>query len=169
VVRPQTMEPVSARLPSDVYAWLAGIEIGGAPTNSDKIRVLLSQIKLQYDGAFDYSAAHAWGRELLKRLHLELVDAQVESGSHSDLLASTLEHVIALLALVVSAHPNTEAAAKQLEDALVKQIFSMANGLLRQGALADAAAFDPAVVRRNWGPTMELATLLNQEKGAKNG
>ena len=59
-----TMEPLSARIPSDLYLWLAQLQVEGATTNSDKLRVLLGQLKRQHDGAFDYAAAHAWARDL---------------------------------------------------------------------------------------------------------
>eukprot|EP01036_Dinobryon_divergens_P043746 gene43746-58299_t len=36
-----TMEPLSARIPSDLYLWLAQLQVDGATTNSDKLRVLL--------------------------------------------------------------------------------------------------------------------------------
>lgn len=172
MVRSMTMEPVSARLPSDVYLWLAGLAIDGAPTNSDKVRVLLSQVKRQYDGAFDYGTAHAWVRDLVGRLREGLVAAEQESGRHSDLLASTLEQLTSLIALVMSARLANAADACKLEDAVVRRVFAMADGLLRQGATSGASAFDPAVVRRHWASTLELAHLLNDQTdktGAHHG
>ena len=68
-----TMEPLSARIPSDLYLWLAQLQVEGATTNSDKLRVLLGQLKRQHDGAFDYVAAHAWTRDLTARLRDSLV------------------------------------------------------------------------------------------------
>jgi len=58
VTQVMTMEPLSARIPSDLYLWLAQLHVEGATTNSDKLRILLSQLKRQHDGALDYVAAH---------------------------------------------------------------------------------------------------------------
>ena len=44
---PTSMEPLSARIPSDLYLWLAQLQVEGAATNSDKLRVLLGQLKRQ--------------------------------------------------------------------------------------------------------------------------
>lgn len=63
-----TMEPLSARIPSDLYLWLAQLQVEGATTNSDKLRVLLGQLKRHHDGALDYVAAHAWARDTTGRL-----------------------------------------------------------------------------------------------------
>jgi cell division septum initiation protein DivIVA len=69
----------------------------------------------------------------------------------------------------VSARPANAAEAAQLEDALVRRVFSMANTLLRQATTTQAAAFDPAVVGRHSAATLELAGLLNQKQGAHHG
>ena len=49
-----SMEPLSARIPSDLYLWLAQLQVEGATTNSDKLRVLLGQLKRQHDGALRF-------------------------------------------------------------------------------------------------------------------
>lgn len=161
MVRASSMEPVSARLPSDIYLWLASLEIDGAPTNSDKIRVLLSQLKRQHDGALDITTAHNWVRELTSRVRDGSVIAEQEAGRHSDVLASILDHLTALLAVTISSSATSAADFAQLEDTLVRRSFSMTESLLRQAATTEASAFDPAVVRRHIPATLELATLLN--------
>lgn len=161
MVRASSMEPVSARLPSDIYLWLASLEIDGAPTNSDKIRVLLSQLKRQHDGALDLATAHNWVRELTSRVRDRAVIAEQESGRHSDVLASILDHLTALLAVAISSSATSSADFAQLEDTLVRRSLSMTESLLRQAATTEASAFDPAVVRRHIPATLELATLLN--------
>ncbi|MFT3929268.1 MAG: hypothetical protein QM709_03120 [Spongiibacteraceae bacterium] len=161
MVRASSMEPVSARLPSDIYLWLASLEIEGAPTNSDKIRVLLSQLKRQHDGALDLATAHTWVRELMSRTRDGLVAAELEAGRHSDVLLAILDHLTALLAVTISSRITNSAEAAQLEDTLVRRAFSLTESLLRQGATQEASAFDPTVVRRHIPATLELANLLN--------
>lgn len=173
MVKASSMEPVSARLPSDIYLWLAGLEIDGAPTNSDKIRVLLSQLKRQHDGALDLATAHNWVRELIGRVRDGLVIAEQEAGRHSDVLTAIFDHLTALLAVTISSRITSASDAAQLEDTLVRRSFSMTESLLRQAATADASAFDPAVVRRYLSATLELASLLNtafnNEQGDNRG
>lgn len=161
-----TMEPLSARIPSDLYLWLAQMQIDGASTNSDKLRVLLSQLKRQHDGAFDYVAAHAWARDLTARLRESLVRAEAESGRHSEVLASVLEHTTSTLALMVSQAPQGAGDAAKLEDALVRRCFALFDTLLRQATTPAAAAYDPGVVRRHMGNTLELASAVQQKEGA---
>lgn len=158
-----TMEPLSARIPSDLYLWLAQLQVDGATTNSDKLRVLLSQLKRQHDGAFDYVAAHAWARELTHRLREALVRIEGAEGRHSEVLGGLVEQVTTLMALVISHAPATADDAARLEDALVRRAALLGESLLRQATTSTAHAFDPGVVRRHLAPTIELASTL---KGA---
>ena len=158
-----TMEPLSARIPSDLYLWLAQLQVEGATTNSDKLRVLLGQLKRQHDGAFDYVAAHGWARELTHRLREALVRIEGAEGRHSEVLGALVEQVTALMALVISAAPASADDAARLEDALVRRAALLGESLLRQAATSGAHAFEPEVVRRHLAPPIELASSL---KGA---
>jgi hypothetical protein len=160
------MEPLSARIPSDLYLWLAQLQVEGASTNSDKLRVLLGQLKRQHDGALDYVAAHAWARDLTGRLRESLVRTEGRTGRHSEVVSLLVEHLTSALALVVSQAPADEDDATRFEDALVRRAFAMCETLLRQGTTPQAAAYDPAVVRRHMGPTIDLASKLQSKKGS---
>jgi hypothetical protein len=163
------MEPLSARLPGDLYLWLAQLQVEGAATNSDKLRVLLGQLKRQHDGAFDYVAAHAWARDLTARLREALVRIEGQTGHHSEVMAALLEHTVTMLALMVSQAPKDEREAAQLEDVLVKRSLALTEHLLRQATTTQAAAHDPAVVRRHLGTVLELAARVQTTEGARHG
>ena len=166
VTQVMTMEPLSARIPSDLYLWLAQLHVDGATTNSDKLRILLSQLKRQHDGALDYVAAHGWARDMTGRLREALVRTEGRTGRHSEVLNVLLEHLTTTLALAVSSAPTDEVEAAKLEDALVRRSFALCEALLRQATTASAAAYDPAVVRRHTAATIELAATIHSLKGA---
>lgn len=161
-----TMEPLSARIPSDLYLWLAKLQVEGATTNSDKLRVLLGQLKRQHDGAFDYVAAHAWARDMTARLREALVRLEGELGTHSEVFVAVLDHLATSLALAVSNAPASQAEAAKLEDNVVRRAFALCEALLRQATTPAATAFDPAVVRRHMAATLQLAASIPNLKGA---
>jgi hypothetical protein len=163
---PTTMEPLSARIPSDLYLWLAQLQVEGATTNSDKLRVLLGQLKRHHDGALDYVAAHAWARDITTRLRDSLVRMEGQTGLHSEVLNAMLDHVTTCLAIIVSNAPTSEQEAAKLEDLLVRRGFALSDMLLRQAATSQASAYDPAVVRRHAAATLELAHTLQPSNGA---
>lgn len=159
------MEPLSARIPSDLYLWLARLSVEGATTNSDKLRVLLGQLKRQHDGAMDYPTAHAWARDLTAPVRDALVCTEGESGQHSEVLALLLEHTTTSLAMLVSHAPRSAADAAKLEDMLVRRAFALSAGLLRQAATMQAVAYDADVVRRHMAATVELASSIPNQRG----
>lgn len=154
------MEPLSARIPKDLYLWLAQLELDGAGTNSDKLRILLNQLRRQHDGSLDYRAAHAWLRDLLTRQRdsLARLDGQ---GAHSEVLALLLEHLTAAFATLLSHPLADERDAIRLEAALVRRALGMGEALLRQAVTPEAAALDPQVVHRHLAPTLALAGVLS--------
>lgn len=160
-----TMEPLSARIPSDLYLWLAQLQVEGATTNSDKLRVLLGQLKRQHDGALDYVAAHAWARDLMSKLREALVRNEGRTGTHSEIVSTLLDHLTAMLALVVSQAPTGDADAMAFEEALLRRAFALCDTLLRQTMTTHAAAYDPTVVRRLAVPTLALAAHLSTPRG----
>lgn len=155
-----TMSPLSARIPSDLYAWLTQLPLDGASTNSDKLRVLLSQLKRQHEGALDYGSAHVWLRDLLARQREALVGIEGQSERHSEVLALLLEHLTAAWALLLSHPLDDEASAKRLEAALVRRALAMTEALLRQAVTPESSAFNPLIVHQQLAPTLALARVL---------
>ena len=64
------------------------------------------------------------------------------------------------MALVISSAPQAADDAAKLEDALVRRGALLSESLLRQATTSAAHAFDPGVVRRHLGTTVELASTL---------
>lgn len=164
-----SMEPLSARIPSDLYLWLAQLQVEGATTNSDKLRVLLSQLKRQHDGTLEFSAAHAWARDLTARLRDALALLEGQGVGHSDVMNLLLDHLTGSLALAMGALPRGADEAARLEDALVRRAFTLTDGLLRQATTSRACAYDPDVVQRHLSTTLELAQSIHKLQGGSNG
>ena len=165
------MEMLSGRIPADLYSWFASLEVEGAVTSSDKLRVLLAQLKRQHDGTMDYVSAMAWFRDLMARARQDLSAVDRDSGTSSDVVAGLLEHVCALAATALSSHPQSKREAQAMEDQLVRRALAMAEGLLRQAVTPSAAAYDPKVVRRHIGSVADLARLvsMNPSNPAEGG
>ncbi len=157
-----TMETLAGRVPADLYRWFAELQVEGAATNSDKLRVLLAQMKRQYDGSFDYVAAQAWFRDLTAPLRMSLSALERDNGTHSEVVSSLIDHLCALSALLLSARASSLSEAKATEEALVRRVFSMTEGLLRQAVTQQAPAINPEVVRKHAATTVELAKLIDQ-------
>jgi hypothetical protein len=161
------MQMLSGRVPDDLYQWFVNVEAERTLTNSDKLRVLLAQLKRQYDGSLDYVSALAWFRDLAAPLRQNLGVLERDLGKQSEVVTTLIEQIGALAATVVSAHPKNEVEAAALEDTLVRRVFAMTEALLRQGITKEAAAYDASIVRKHSKRTIELATLVQVEEKRK--
>lgn len=156
-----TMDTISGRVPDDLYRWFAHLKIDGAVTNSDKLRVLLAQLKRQHEGSLDLVSAQAWFRDVTAPLRHCLSTVERDEGSHSEVVSTLVEHLSALAATLVSAHPRSRAEAAALEEFLVRRAFGLTEALLRQAVTPQAAAFEPGVVRKHCDQSITLAKLVH--------
>ena len=157
------MEMVAGRVPDDLYQWFASLQLERAVTSSDKLRVLLAQLKRQYEGALDYVSALSWFRDVTGPLRQALGILERDEGKQSEVVTTLVEHLNALAATLVSAQPKSEAEAIVLEQTIVRRVFAMTEALLRQAVTTNAAAFDPKVVQKHCRQTIELAKLVKEE------
>jgi hypothetical protein len=163
------MEMLSGRIPADLYAWFAALEVDGAVTSSDKLRVLLAQLRRQHEGSMDFVSALSWFRDLGARLRHDLAAVERDGSAHSEVVTSLVEHTAAMAATVLSAHPQNKREAQAVEDQLVRRAAALAETLLRQGVTPNAAAFDPKVVRRHCQNLATMAQLLPTTTTAEGG
>jgi hypothetical protein len=162
-----TMIPVSGRLPEDLYQWLSGLPLEGATTFSDKMREAIATLKRLHDGGADYVGALAMHRDLARAARDQLAAIERDGGGHSEVLAAMLEHVPAFGAALQSARLASVDDARALEARLTRRALQLAETLLRQMLTAEAAAYDPQVVRHNASRLVELAQHLTPTLGAQ--
>ena len=155
----QQMAPLSARIPADLYTWLAALQLDGATTTSDKLRILLGQLKKEEDILADPAQAHVWLGERLYPLRQALNRIELQSGQHSDALTLLLQHSTQLMALLLASQPHTQAQATELEAQLVSHTLRMAELLLRQGLGPQHASYNPDVIHQGIGGIVALAAL----------
>jgi len=163
-----TMIPVSGRLPEDLYQWLSSLSLEGATTFSDKMREAIATLKRLHDGGADYVGALAMHRDLARAARDRLAAIELDSGAHSEVLATMLEHVPAFGAALQSARLDTLADARALEAQLARRALQLAETLLRQMLTTEAAAYDPQVVRHNASRLVELAQRISPETPKEN-
>lgn len=155
----QQMAPLSARIPADIYTWLATLQLDGATTTSDKLRILLGQLKTNDDILTDPAQAHAWVCQQLHPLRQAINHIETQTGQHSDAVTLLLQHSTQLLALLLTSRPHTLAQATELETRLVSHALQMCEVLLRQGLGKQNASYNPYVITQHIEGILALATL----------
>jgi hypothetical protein len=166
----ELMTPLSGRISDDLYQWLATVQLEGAATVSDKMRVAISTLKRLHDGDSDYIGALGMYRDLTRSTRERIAQLEPVHG-HSEVLAAVAEHAPAIAATLSSAQIETVKDAMQLEEQVVKRTMQLAETLLRQTLTSTGSAYDPDVVHRNTKRLIELALLISstENKGDTNG
>jgi hypothetical protein len=163
------MQTVSVRIPEEDLAWLAGIQLAGASSPSDKIRALLADARRRADGSGDYVGCVSLLREQVRPL-LEATQAlEHDHQLHSaivPLLAMQLPELMASLSAGVPAGDQAPAQARDLEARLTARAMRMLLGLLRLGVTQRTPAYDPAVLDAYIPEVLELAKLIQSARQA---
>jgi len=165
-----SMVPLSGRVEDDLYQWFISLEYVGAKSNSDKLREALKELRLQHEASGDFVKAQAWIQGMTDRLRQSLAVIDREEMAHSEVFTLLVDYGVTMAATLISARPADAAEAAQIEEQLVRRAMALTEALLRQALTPGAAAFDPEVIRRHIGRSLELATLINSnKKGDGNG
>ena len=154
------MQPISGRIPDDLYDWLAATHIDGAVSMSDKLRVAVTSLKQEYEYQSDLQALSQRLREQANLQKNDVSKIAHELGRDSEVLNIIYAHIPEIWALIASANISDLAQAQKLEQLSVRKVFTLAETLLRQATTAQAEAFDQTVIRKQTDRLIELVQVI---------
>lgn len=165
-VSPARSVPFSARISTEDAAFIAGLEIDGAHTPSDKLRALLADARKRQLGSGDYDSSLQMAMDWLQPLRRHLQSAEHRHQTHSALLARLIEWLPDTLAFLQVAADNRADAdtteLRRLEQGATDRIARLMEALL-QLALVNSSCYDPEQLRQRLKPSLELAAVLNHK------
>ena len=110
------MQTLSARIPSEDLEWLAGLEIQGAISPSDKVRALIGQLRRQHEGSLDYQRSLAWLRDLMAPFVSAIRAIEHQNRMHSEVLTLVAEALPQIMAAMLSQRGlKSDAKAEAIE------------------------------------------------------
>lgn len=155
--------PLSVRLSEDDTTFLAGLEVEGAITASDKIRGLIRLARQRAETPDSFSAALAHSHDQLGAAVRGLRILEQELGEHSDVAAGLMAAAEEFLALALTApRPGGQGSRADLvryEAKLVDCAARMTEHLLRWAVTPTAPAFDAKVVSRRMVQLGDIISL----------
>ena len=161
------MQTISARIPAEDLEWLSALELPGAVTPSDKLRMLIAQMRRQHEGSLDYAACLAWLRDLLNPFVLGIRAMEHRQRVHSEAIDAIAQWIPQIMALLLSEAPPAEDGAtwaRDVEEALVQRCFRLAIALLRLGVTPGAECYDAEVIDKQLPRVLELAELIAEHR-----
>ena len=166
--------PLSVRITDEDAEFLAGLDLAGASTPSEKIRALIAQARQRYEGARSYETSLALVRELIEPVGQNLRARELKSRHRSELIADTLYWLPDLVAFLMAgpaARAGKQEASEltEFEAGISHRIFRFIEAVLRLGVTAKAPCYDPDVVASGLGGTLELAQLILANRQPRKG
>ena len=166
--------PLSVRVGEEDAEFLAGLEIDGAGTPSEKLRALIGKARERHATGRSYESSLSIVRELLEPVSQQLRARELKSRQRSELIADTLYWLPDLVAYLMAGpatRPGKTDAADlvEFEAGVAHRIFRFIESVLRLGVTAKAPCYDPVVVNADIGGTLELAQLVAAHRQPKKG
>lgn len=166
--------PLSVRVSEEDAEFLAGLELDGAATPSEKLRALIAKARERHAEGRTYEGSLAIVRELLEPVSQQLRARELKTRQRSELIADTLYWLPDLVAYLMAGpatRPGKADAADlvEFEAGVAHRIFRFTEAVLRLGVTAKAPCYDPGVVNAGIGGTLELAQLVAAHRQPRKG
>lgn len=162
--------PLSVRLTEEDTAFLAGLEMDGAVTASEKIRGLIRQARQRADSPDSFPVALALSHEHLAAAVRAVRLIEDEVGKHSDVSVGLMTAAEEFLALALAAPRPGEADLNDLiryEARLVACAARMMEQLMRWAVTPQAPGYDPHVVAARMSELSDLIQLVIAASAAR--
>jgi hypothetical protein len=164
------MQTLSARIPTEDMEWLAGLNIQGAVSPSDKLRALISQMRRQQEGALDYERSLAWLRDLAVPSVTRIKVFEHQQRMHSEVLSLASEWVPQMMAALLAERTlggDAKKKAVDLEDFVAERCFKFLTSMMRLAVTPDNGCYSPAIIDRYVAGVLEIAVILAQLRKAR--
>lgn len=161
------MQTLSARIPSEDMEWLAGLDIQGAVSPSDKLRALIGQMRRQYEGTLDYQGSLSWLRDLVAPFVTAIRALEHQNRMHSEALTLVAEALPQIMATLLSERglaKDAKRRAIEVEEIVVQRCFQLLTSIMRLAVTRAAGCYSPTVIDANVRSVLEIAEIVAQTR-----
>ena len=158
--------PLSVRVTDSDAAFLAGLEIGGATTPSEKLRAILAAERSRVEGEGDPVQAFEVVRDMLRPAQRRTRRAESDLGLSSDFVRKLYDR-LPEIAAIAFAGPGDQVDRDRLvafEGRLLDQVFALLQEVLELGLVERSRCYDPRAIRSRLDPVVELVGLIRMSR-----
>jgi hypothetical protein len=156
--------PLSVRVSDEDAEFLAGLQIDGALTPSEKLRALISRARAEANEGRDFEAALARLRAQLEPTAQRLRARELDSRQRSQLIHEVLQTLPDLAAFLMAGPvPATRSRGEDLvafEQGVGDRVFRLIEAVLRLGVTEKAHCYNPDVVTQGATGALELSRVI---------
>lgn len=160
--------PFSARISVEDAEFIAGLQIEGANTPSDKLRALLAEARRRHDNAGDYAGALHLAQDWLAPARRGILAREHELKLHSELVLRVMDWLPESLAFLLASAGSAEHASasdlEQLERGLMERLARLMDAVLQLAVTGSSPCYDPKVVLERLPSVIQLIRLIVSAK-----
>ena len=164
--------PLSVRITDDDAAFLARYKAEGATTPSEKLRAILASARKLDATPDDYAGCTDMVGLMLAPAQKRVRGQQKQERLRSDFIARLYERMPELVASLMTGPAQSDKAANDLlefEDDIARQIFALIEEILDFGLTKTSRTYDPALIKTQLEPILEILDLIRLSKLNKEG
>ena len=158
--------PLSVRVSPEDVDFIAGVDIAGAETPSEKVRALLAEARKRHQGFSDYSSCVGMVQEMLAPTLQRLRAAEHQENVHSELvleLTQWMPEALAFLLTDLVDATEDRARLQAFEQGVAERLFRLIENVVRMNVTDECRGYDPAVVSSRMGPVFELVDVIRSK------
>jgi hypothetical protein len=162
--------PLSVRITDDDAAFLARYKAEGATTPSEKLRAILASARKLDATPNDYAGCTEMVGLMLMPAQKMVRGQQKQERLRSDFIARLYERLPELVASLMTGPAASETPANDLldfEDDIARQTFALIEEILDLGLTKQSRTYDPALIKTQLEPILEILDLIRLSKVKK--
>ncbi|MCP4873986.1 MAG: hypothetical protein GY896_00750 [Gammaproteobacteria bacterium] len=162
------MIAIGARVPQEDAEFISQLKIEGATTPSDKVRIIIAEARRRHQGSNNYDACLDQVNSLLAATNSMLRHAELETRSHSELMARTLDWLPDLVAYLLSSKQKMVNGDRDemtsLEEDVADRVFRLIESVMQLGVTRYCSCYDKNLVTNRMAPILDLARVIDSTR-----
>jgi len=162
---PTKTVPLSVRVPLEDAEFIAGLQINGATTPSDKLRAIIDQARQRQIGGEDFDSFLSYFSEQMAPVTRKIRLGEHGGQKHSELLSIVCEKLPDLFAYMANFSAQRETldpeSLKELEGQAADRLFRLLEAVLRLAVTSRAPCYDPSAISDRIAPLLDLVKVVS--------
>ena len=158
---------LSTRISQEDAEFLSSLQIQGANTPSEKLRVLITDTRKRHDGEQDFRSNLLMFQEMLNRVSTISKELEMENQIHSEIVSRLTEWLPDMMAFMTTMGTELQQSAsidtlKKLEDGLTDRSFRLFQSILQMGVTDSCPCYQNDAVSKRLSSIVNLVNVIQK-------